>query len=336
MLKIRLLFAISFITASYFFYSCKKCELDLSKPDKKESILLKIDETENSYVDQNGNPFYSGVFKSIQDTILFKVPMEAGVKYQIYCSRSEPIYDVQMYLLDSNLDTISKALFYPPYLTEMFFIPANSDNYYVGLKLSDSYNQDLRYKLYFEKIEENNFSFCEKNWEGLGHWESTDEQTIKYNCSESQNIKWLRLIQAIKPNSKISFTVRADTNNIPSVGFAFAETYELLESGRFQEKLPRQGSYFNFNDTTSFRMAYIGKEFTDGYIYAFLDAKNVNPKEGIKFEIVPIENAHYRIYINNKPLNYTFATYSYTRFYLIIEDISQSDVYFENFKIEEI
>lgn len=297
---------------------------------------MEMNDAENSYVDQNGNHFYSDAFKSIQDTILFKVPMEEGVKYQIYCSRSEPIYDVQMYLLNSDLDTISKALFYPPYLTEMFFIPANSDNYYVSLKLSDSYNQDLRFKIYFEKIEENSYSFCEKSWEGLGHWESINEQTIKYNCSESQNIKWLRLIQAIKPNSKISFTIRSDSNNIPSVGFAFAETYELVERGRFQEKLPRQGSYFNFNDTTSFRMAYIGKGFTDGYISAILYAGDVNPKEGIRFDIVRIENDHYKIYINNKPLNYTFLTYSYNRFYLIIEDISENNVYFENFKIEEI
>lgn len=336
MIKSRTLFAIFLIILTYFLSSCNNCELDSTESKKMKSILLEIDAAENSYVDKSGNHFYSGAFESIQDTLLFKVSMEAGVKYQIYYTGSEPVYDVQMYLLNSNLDTISKAIFNPPYLTEMFFVPAKTDIYYIGLKLSDSYNQDLRFKLYFEKCQVKNYSFCDKNWEGLGDWKNQNEQTIKYNSSASQNIKWLRLIQAIQPNSKISFTVRTETDIIPSVGFAFAGTYDLTERGVFQEKLPRQGSYFNFNDTTSFRMVYNRNGIPGNYISAILNTENINPKEGINFEIVHVDDSNHQVFINNKPLNYSLATYNYNRFYLIIEDISESDVFFENFIIEEI
>lgn len=336
MCKTRTFFYIFSITVAYFLSSCNNYELDSSESKKMKSILLEIDEAENSYIDKSGNHFYSGAFESIQDTLLFKVSMEAGVKYQIYYTGPEPVYDVQMYFLNSNLDTISKALFYPPYLTEMFFLPAKTDIYYVGLNLTDSYNQDLRFKLYFEKCQDKNYSFCDKKWEGLGDWKKLNEQTIKYNSSASQNIKWLRLIQAIKPNSKITFTVRTETNIIPSVGFAFAWNYELTELGRFQEKLPRQGSYFNFNDTTSFRMVYNRNGIPGNYIHAILNTKNVNPKEGINFEIVHVDDSNHQVFINNEPLNYSLATYNYNRFYLIIEDISESDVFFENFRIEEM
>ena len=336
MCKKRTLFYIFSITVAYFLSSCNNCELDSTKSKKMKSIYLEMDEAENSYVDKSGNHFYSGAFESIQDTLLFKVSMDAGAKYQIYYTGSEPVYDVQMYLLNSDLDTISKALFYPPYLTEMFFLPTKTDNYYIGLKLSDSYNQDLRFKLYFEKCQDKNYTFCDKNWEGLGDWENLNKQTVKYNCSASQNIKWLRLIQTIKPNSKITFTVRTETNIIPSVGFAFACNYELTESGVFQEKLPRQGSYFNFNDTTSFRMVYNRNGIPGSYISAVHNAKNVNPTKGIKFEILHVDDSNHQVFINNEPLNYTLATYNYNRFYLIIEDIGESDVFFENFIIEEI
>ena len=336
MLTIRNIYAITLLTISFCISSCSECELDSTESKKLNSILLEIDEAENSYVDEIGNHFYSGAFNSIQDTLLFKVSLKSGCKYQIYYTGPEPVYDVDMYLLNSNLDTISKALFYPPYLTEMFFTPAATDIYYIGLKLSDSYNQDLRFKLYFEKCEDENYSFCDKNWEGSGHWENLNEQTIKYNCSASRNIKWLRLIQAIKPNSKISFTVRTETSFIPSVGFAFAGTLELTKQGVFQEKLPQQGSYFNFNDTTSFRMVYNRYDNPGSYIYAFLNTKNINPIEGIKFEIVRADNSNHKVYINNEPSNYVLATYNYSQFYLVIEDIGESDVFFENFRIEEI
>lgn len=334
MFKYRIL-TLTLFTQMLFHFSCEKCELDPSNVTTK-SVLLEIDENAKSYVDENGNHFYSGAFKSIQDTLLFKLPMKAGAKYQIYCSRSEPVYDVEMYLLNSELDTISKALFYPPYLTEIFFLPVTTDDYYVGLKLDDSYNQDLRYKLYFEKCEEKNYSFSEKNWEGRGHWQNINKQTIKYNGSKSQNIKWLRLIQVLKSNSKISFTVRTENNTIPSVGFAFAYNYELIDNGVFQEKLPANGSYFNFNDTTTFRMVYARDGLANGYISATLNTNDVNPKRGIKFEIVKVGFSNHQVYINNKPLDYTLATKNYKHFYLVIEDISKSDVYFEDFKIEEI
>ncbi len=318
-----------------FLFSCNKCELEPSKqiPD---AVLLNIDENAKSFVDENGNHFYSGAFKSTQDTLLFKLPMKADEKYQIYITRDEPIYDVEMYLLTSELDTISKALFYPPYLTEMFFLPVTNDNYFLSLKLADSYNQDLRYKLYFEKIEENYYSFSEKNWEGLGHWEIVNEHSIKYNCSESKNIKWLRLVHNVKYNSKISFTIRTENNSIPSVGFAYSGNYDMIERGLFQEKLPQNGSYFNFNDTTSFRMVYIRDGFANGYIYASLDIENINPQEGIKFEIRRADISNHKVYINNQPLNYSLATKNYSHFYLMIEDKNQNDVYFENFKIEEL
>lgn len=334
MLRYRIL-TLFLLIQTVFLISCNKCKLEPSREVPK-SVLLKIDETAKSYVDENGNHFYAGAFKSIQDTLLFKLPMKAGEKYQIYCARSQPVYDTDMYLLTSELDTISKALFYPPFLTEMFFLPVTTGDYYLGLKLNDSYNQDLRYKLYFEKCEEKNYTFCNKNWEGRGNWESIHEQSIKYSCSDSKNIKWLKLLQPIKRNSKISFTVRTENDSIPSVGFAFANNYELIDNGKFQGKLPKNGSYFNFNDTTSFRMVYARKGLANGYISAILNTDKVNPQEGIKFEIVRVAFSNHQVYINGQPLDYTLATENYNRFYLMIEDVSENDVFFENFKIEEI
>ncbi len=335
MFKITSRSFIVFISILFLFHSCVECEPETNNTERK-SILLEINDAANCYVNDDGNNYFSGAFTSIQDTLLFKVPMEIGAKYQIYFTHSEPIYDIQMYLLNSELDTISQARFYPPYLTEMFYVPAKTADYYIGLKLSDSYNQDLRFKLYFEKFKESNYSFCEKNWEGVGHWEKQNEKSIKYLSSDSKNIKWLRLLHSITPNSKISFIVRSETNTIPSVGFAFAQNYHLIERGQFQEKLPAEGSYFNFNDTTSFRMMYIRNGLSDGYIFASLDLENIDPKNGIKFEIVPADPTHKQVYINNNPTDYTLLTEYYSRFYLIIDDISQNDITFEDFKIEEM
>ena len=83
-------------------------------------------------------------------------------------------------------------------------------------------------------------------------------------------------------------------------------------------------------------MVYNRNGIPGSYIYAILNTENVNPKEGIKFEIAHVDDSNHQVFINNKPLNYSLATYNYNRFYLIIEDISENDVFFENFRIEEM
>lgn len=326
--------AILLLMAVTSLYSCKKCELNPSKLDKKESIPLEMNEINNSYIADNGNHFYSGAFESIQDSILFKVKLKSGEKYQLFCTRiGQSFPDIRMQLLNSDMDTISDALAYP-HLTELFFTPVKTDDYFIVLSLSESYNQNLRFKLYFEKCKSSDYSFGEYNWEGKGDWEELNSNSIKYNCSESKNIRWLRLRSRVSSTSKISFTVRSESDSIPSIGFAFSKNYELAQWGEFQEKLPELGTYFNFNDSSSFRMMYLTNGASN-YIHGSLDLPNINAKSGIKFEIVPID-FHQQVYINGIPINYSISTHSYNRFYLLIEDINQSDIIFDNFKIEEI
>ena len=69
---------------TYLFFSCNKKDDDLPE-DLKTGIYLEIDPEYNSYVSEGGKHYYSNAFGRKNDTAVYRISVERGTKYQLYC-----------------------------------------------------------------------------------------------------------------------------------------------------------------------------------------------------------------------------------------------------------
>lgn len=320
---------LSVILISILFYSCKK---DNNGQDSKDGILLEINPASNCYIDQNDNHFYANVFSGMEDADQYRIAVKKGIKYRILCT--QPNVDnatIEMVLLNYNRDTITYSHNYRG--TPKIFFNSSSDNQlYLSVFPSGTYHESLDYRLYFEVADPTPVSFIDMNCDYNGYWQVEDPGTLKFTNIDARTFRWFRFNWSFQNNPGISFTLKSPTKTeLPSFGFVFNGSAELLQWSEYKEELPEHSTFFNIVGNEDFKLMYF-YDYSIGFDYGNIDPYNIDLLNGVDITI-NYDNNSYSIYLNNAFL-YNRSSAFMNRFYLVVEDLGYDEFIFENFKIE--
>jgi hypothetical protein len=314
-------------------FSCNKDEIDDTQNDN--GILLEIEPNNISYIGENDNHYYSNAFIRNDDIHTYRLKVDSGIKYHIFCVQPDLEYsNIAIALLDSNRDTIMVSTH--PINPKIVFESNTSNELFLSVYLKGPYINSLSYNVYFEKAESLPLDFLNYEWEYTGNWKIVNNETLKFTNIDARRFRWIRLDSSFDNHPNVSFKVTSLTNTVvPSFGFICGGSSRLQYGGDFLEELPDNGIFFNITDNKSYRILNI--EGTGiGYDYGNLEIPNLNLLEGVKINLIYIVNgnySHYSLSINDVFIQ-NIDSNIMNKFFLVIEDRGFNDIIFENLKIE--
>lgn len=315
--------------------SCSESEDDLPK-EIKSGILLEINPEFNCYVDENGNHYYSNIFKSKNDTSVYRLKVESGINYHIYSSQSTvQSSHIEMILFNQEMDTITWSSLHQDG-HRILYQSNQSGEVYLQVFIKGPITESLAYDLYFEAIQSNSLSFAGYNWESTGLWEKESENTIKFHCNNTLKYRWIRLNEEFQDSPDISFTVKSlDKIEFNSLGFVIAGSQSMLNWGDYQHELPNDGYFFNMMNEQQFAVFDMQGDGIS-FSYGELNIPDLDLQEGINFRIsysTDSHSPHYVVSVNNVFVK-AFSTTYVQKFYLVVEDNGKGEIVFANFNVE--
>lgn len=317
------------------FLSCNKDD-DNIEPEEQKGILIEIEAGNSSYIADDGKHFYSNTFLSKNDTNLYRLPLEAGEKYAIWCTQANQLYsNIEMVLLNSNFDTITFSRIEEG-KPEIFFDSNSTDELYLSVYLKGNYNESLAYKLFFEKSKALPLTFMEYEWHYTGNWQVVDNETLKLTNNDAQKFRWVRLDSSPVEKANISFTIKSATlKELPSFGFIGNGSTKRLFWSEFKEELPESGEFFHLMSPNRYRIIHMNKtEMWFDYGDFALPAYNLS--EGVSVRLSYREGGiyeSYSVFLNDTEIG-TFKTQLMNKFYLVFEELGFDDIIINDLKIE--
>ena len=313
------------------------CDKNGDLPDDLEKgIFLEINPEFNSYVHKNGNHFYAGIFESKNDTVLFRLKVEKGGKYHLFCVQpSLQSHPIDMVLFNTQLDTLTAGMFYED-SRKIYYESGFSGDVFLKLFIRGATSESLIYNLYFEKKGTTKISFAGYNWEYTGFWEKGTGETLKLKSGDARKYRWIRMASNLTGNPNISFTIKSDTKTeVKPLGFVLAGSSNLLYWGDYKEELPDEGFFFNIQNNDGYSVFNIAKTGI-AFEYGDLTTAKINLKDGVRIRIVYDKSGFYPaywIYVNDVYVRY-LGTGEINRFYIAVEERGPGEITVENFKIE--
>lgn len=330
--EMKIIKAIFLLAIAAVVASCSKDDID-SLLKNHQSIPLEINTDFNTYQSPDGDNFYRNAFSDKNDMHVYKLSLEAGKKYHVFCiQKNLLITNMEMYLLNSEMDTISKSQMLNN-IPEIFFTANKTTDYYLITKLNGDFNQQLSYNIYFESCAPVNYSFFGKNWSGTGKWTGLNETAISFKGHDTGMMRWLKLDSDLPEFPEIVFTLKSDTKtSMPSIGFVFNASENMMNWGDFQEKLPQSGVCFNIQTNSTYRKITF-ENGGMGFQYGEIDIPNLDLQSGVNVKIIYDYPFNRLVYINNTPVGYVSNVKNH-KFFLIIEDFGHDEIRIENLQMK--
>ncbi len=327
----KIIKSIFLLVISGVFTSCSKDDIDSLLKNHK-SIPLEINTDFNTYQSPEGDNFYRNAFSDKHDKHVYKLPLEAGEKYHVFCIQKDLlITNIEMHLLNSKMDTISKSQLINN-VSEIFFTANKTDDYYLITKLSGDFNQQLAYNIYFESCAPVNYSFFGKNWSGTGKWTRLNENAISFKGHDTEMMRWLKLNRDLPEFPEINFNLKSDSKtSMPSIGFVFNASENMMNWGDFQEKLPKAGVCFNIQSNSTYRKM----TFENGVMsfqYGEIDIPNLDLQLGVNVKIIYDYPFDRLVYLNNTLVG-SISNVKNHKFFLVIEDFEYDEIRIENLQL---
>ncbi len=314
--------------------SCSK-EDEQSNSTLDNAILLEINPEYGCYVAENGDHFYYDALLSINDSNLYKLDVEAGKKYHFICTQPGLHYtNLQMLLLNSEMDTISIS-YRKEGIPHIYFEPSSNDYLYLTVSTGYEYNESLSYNLYFEVFDPVSTDFNGYPVEYYGPWQITGANSLKFTKIDTRGFRWFRFNTSLD-NPDVSFTLKATQNSdIPSFGFLFDGSTDLLTWSDYRYELPDFGTFFNILDNQTFRIYNI-KGSSIGFDSGSYSVPDIDMINGVNINLLFHDyGSHYtyEIILNGTSIQ-ELSIESINTFYLVTQDLDYGDILFENIQFE--
>ncbi len=329
-MKTMNLFLILFVITGLSF-SCKKDKTD-DETESGKGILLEIASNQNTYVAANGARFYTDALLSKNDTNLYRLKVNKGSKYHIFCIQPDVLYSgLKMILYNSKMEVISDTIQYNG-KPELFFTPGVTGDIYLSVFTPKSYNESLSYNLYFELCKPIALNFMNYNWKYMGDWKVVNSKTLSFKSSDSREFRWIRLNSVVSDQMKLSFTLKsAVKTDLPSFGIVYKGSPDMMNWGDYQEELPAKGEFINISDYENYRILHLNGT-SIAFEYGSITMPKPDLKNGVSIAVTSGQYT-YTVYMNNVPAGYIRSNILNT-FYLLIEDIGSDQITIENLKLE--
>jgi len=318
-----------------FYISCKKDCPDPSAKEEKPRVLLEIKSNQNSYMAEDGTRFYTKAFTSKNDTNLYRLKVNKGEKYHLYCIQPDLKYTpgIKMVLFNTDNDTISYSR-NDTGRSELFFTSSYTGEVNLTVYLQSNYNETLSYNLYFESNKTLALKFLNLNWQTAGDWRIVNSQTLEFKGYDSREYRWIRLYLPVADNVSVQFRIKSSgKKTLPSFGFIVNGSSELMYWGDYQEELPQKGEFLNIVDNEGYKVLHLNGSGI-GFNYGTFSLPIIDMNGGVNIWLKPT-NSYGTVLINNVEAgNLPAAIMNY--FYLVIEDTGFDTVTFENISFEQV
>lgn len=318
-----------------FSLSCEKDCPDPSAKDENPRVLLEIKPNQNTYIAEDGNRFYTKVFTSKNDTNLYRLKVNKGEKYHLYCIQPDLKYTpgIKMVLFNTDNDTISYSR-NDTGKSELFFTSSYTGEVNLTVYLNSKYNETLSYNLYFESNKPLAMRFMNLNWETTGDWRIVNAQTLEFRNYDSREYRWIRLNLPVADNLNVQFRIKSSGKiTLPSLGFIVNASSELMYWGDYQEELPQKGEFLNIVNNEEYKVLHLNGPGI-GFNYGTFSLPIIDMNTGVNIWLKPT-NSYTTVLVNNVETgNLPAAIANY--FYLVIEDIGFETITFENITLEQV
>ncbi len=231
---------------SIIFSSCKK-ENEAYFDKSNGLTTIHIDSIKYSYISEDYNYFYKGLFSSKSDIQKFNLVLKKDRKYRL--SSSQPFINfstINLTLLAGNdTITVSQNLNGQQVL---YFNSSKDQTLILQAQLQNKYNLSLDYNLYFEELNYPSINIENKTFSYYGHFSNDNTDTCYFYPSNSYWYKWMKLDQELSNTSKIDFNIiSSDENKNQDLGFIIGGTNELSAGNNYANNLPN-GVFFSIKN----------------------------------------------------------------------------------------